>query len=133
MIIYLKVLCIWLDFHFFVEMIKKIHLTGWVLGSLVSPSIFYYYEDYENYYGSYSIYLICCFLALIYLYKWVPEPLNKRHSETSDDANNSNFLKLLKHIFVDSVVQMMKTLFKKRPGLIRCILFLLLIRYVGIF
>jgi len=46
-----------------------IELAGWVLGSLVSPSIF----QYLNYYGSYSIYLICCILSLIYLHYYVPE------------------------------------------------------------
>ena len=74
--------------------------------------------------------MCCCFLALIYLYKCVPEPPIKKQTENSEHATN---WQLLKYIFVDSVLQNAKTLFKTRPGSIRCILFLQLIRFVYLY
>ena len=40
-------------------------------------------------------------------------------------------MQLFKEIFVDSSVQMVKTLFKKRSGIIRTLLFIQLIGYVN--
>ena len=100
---------------------NAIELAGWVLGSLVSPSIF----NYLGYYGSYSIYLTCCVLALIHLYLFVLEPIKKKMETGKEKNETSNFFR---KIFVDSFVQMVQTLLKKRPGSIRCLLFLQLIR-----
>ena len=101
---------------------NAIELAGWVLGSLVSPSIF----NYLGYYGSYSIYLSCCVLALIHLYLFVLEPIKKKMETGKEKNETSNFFR---KIFVNSFIQMVQTLLKKRPGPIRCLLFLQLISY----
>ena len=45
--------------------------------------------------------------------------------------NQKSCMQLFKEIFVDSSVQMVKTLFKKRSGIIRTLLFIQLIGYVN--
>ena len=55
----------------------------------------------------------------------MPESTVRKEEKRSAGVINLHFLK---EIFIDSVVQMVKTLFKKRPGVIKILLFLQLIR-----
>ena len=86
-------------------------LFGMVFGSFAAPTIFKTF----GYYGSFGVYLFCSLLSLVYLLKSVKEPGEKKS--------------LKKLTCVQPVKEMAATLIQKRPGLVRCLLFLQLLSY----
>ena len=95
-------------------------MVGDVIASLAAPSIF----NLVGYYGIYGINIACYSLVVIILITFVPEPIEKKSSNSMNEK-----AKFVKKILVDSVKDMFKTVFKKRHGRIRFLLMIQLISY----
>ena len=91
--------------YFFEARFDAMELVGWVAGSLVSPSIYYYLGNY----GCYTSKFICLLIGLIWLIKFVPEPIK---TEPLSNGTNKNKIKFLKTVAIDSARDMFKTVIK---------------------